>query len=164
MDRLFFIPAAQSPLKPGIIPAPAAERLRLLRLALAGQPHYEVDEQEIRRGGVSYTIDTVRNYAARFPAAALFYLVGSDHLSLLPQWREAEALAQLVEFVAVPRPGEQVQAPAGPFRVRILSGYPVSLSSSQIRARIGQGLTVGHLVPGAVAEAIANNRLYFSKS
>src|SRR6266550_1455006 len=65
LSRLFFIPATQSPFKPGSNPAPAAQRLRLLRLALAGQTSFEIDEQEIKRGGISYTIDTVRTYAQR---------------------------------------------------------------------------------------------------
>src|SRR5512136_1165627 len=76
LGRLFFIPAAQSPFKPDTQPSPASERLRLLRLALAGQAWCEIDEQEIQRGGVSYTIDTVRDYARRFPEAQRFYLIG----------------------------------------------------------------------------------------
>src|SRR6266478_4740462 len=90
LDRLFFIPAAQSPFKPGTTPTPAAERLRLLRLALAGKNHYEIDEQEIKRGGVSYTIDTARDYARRFPQNKLLYLIGTDHIPQLPKWRETE--------------------------------------------------------------------------
>ncbi len=70
LARLFFIPASQSPFKPGSLPTSPAERLRLLRLALAGKNWCEVDEQEIRRGGVSYTIDTVRDYAARWPGCS----------------------------------------------------------------------------------------------
>ena len=105
-SRLFFIPAAQSPFKPDSQPTPAEERLRLLRLALAGKTWCEVDEQEIQRGGVSYTIDTVRDYARRFPGASLFYLIGADHVPQLPQWRAAEELARLVEFVVIPRPGQ----------------------------------------------------------
>src|SRR6185369_1917328 len=69
LDRLFFIPAAQSPSKPEIKPAASEARLRLLRLALAGQTHYEIDDEEVKRGGTSYTIDTVRNYTGRFPKA-----------------------------------------------------------------------------------------------
>src|SRR5438105_4181655 len=103
LDRLFFIPAAQSPFKPEAKPSPANERLRLLRLALAGQEWCEVDLQEIERGGVSYTIETVRNYARRFPAAEIFYLVGADHVPQLPKWREADELARLAHFVAIPR-------------------------------------------------------------
>ena len=160
LDRLFFIPAAQSPFKPGQQPASAADRLRLLRLALAGGTRYEVDEQEIQRGGVSYTIDTVRQYVARFPGAQLHYLIGADHVPTLPKWREAEALAGLVEFLVIPRPGETPGTLPAPFRLRALNGFPVKISSSQIRDRIRRGLPLEPLVPPAVAEAIRNNRLY----
>jgi nicotinate-nucleotide adenylyltransferase len=106
LERLFFIPAAQSPFKPASQPTSANERLRMLRLALAGQAWCDVDEQETRRGGVSYTIDTVRDYARRFPGTSLFYLIGADHLPKLAQWRASEELARLVEFVVIPRPGK----------------------------------------------------------
>src|SRR6185436_13995352 len=85
LERLFFIPAAQSPFKPDQKPTPAEERLRLLRLALAGRAWAEIDEQEIERGGVSYTIDTARDYAARFPGDRLCYLIGADHVEQLPK-------------------------------------------------------------------------------
>jgi len=160
LTRLFFIPAAQSPFKPESAPTPAPERLRLLRLALAGKTWCEIDEQEIHRGGVSYTIDTLRDYAGRFPQAQLFYLIGADHLAQLPKWRAAEELARLVEFVVIPRPG-QIEGPVpAPFRGRWLAGFPLGISSSQIRARVKAGRTVDHLMPGMVAEAIRNNQLY----
>ena len=160
LARLFFIPAAHSPFKPVCAPTPAPERLRLLRLALAGKTWCEIDEQEIRRGGVSYTIDTLRDYAVRFPQAQLFYLIGADHLAQLPKWRAAEELARLVEFVVIPRPG-QLEAPVpAPFRGRWLAGFPLGISSSQIRARVKDGRPVDHLMPGLVAEAIRNYRLY----
>ncbi len=160
LTRLCFVPAAQSPFKPGTVPAPPQARLRWLRLALAGETRYEVDEQEIRRGGVSYTIDTVREYARRFPQATLLYLIGADHVHTLPQWREADALAQLVEFVALPRPGRTLEAPPAPFRVRALQGFPVAISSSEIRARVKAGQPIHNLVPPAVAAAIHQARAY----
>lgn len=160
LGRLFFILAAQSPFKPDSQPTPAPERLRLLRLALAGKTWCEIDEQEIRRGGVSYTVDTVRDYAGRYPDAHFFYLIGADHLPQLPKWRAARELAQLVEFVAIPRPGEAEQPFPAPFRGRWLAGFPLGVSSSQIRARVKAGLPIEHLVPDAVGEVIRNNRLY----
>ena len=160
LERLFFIPAAQSPFKPDAEPTPAAERLRLLRLALAGKNHCEIDEQEIHRGGISYSIDTVRDYARRFPGAALYYLIGADHVPSLAKWREAAELAKLVEFLAIPRPGQADPAFAAPFRGRTLKGFPLGVSASQIRARVKAGLTIDHLVTPAVAEAIRNNQLY----
>src|SRR2546425_4500081 len=101
LSRLFFIPVAQSPFKPQSQPAPAAERLRLLRLALAGKTNCELDDQEIKRGGVSYTIDTLRDYARRFPQAELLCLIGADNVATLPKWREATELSRLAEFVAI---------------------------------------------------------------
>jgi nicotinate-nucleotide adenylyltransferase len=160
LDRLFFIPAAQSPFKPEAAPAPAAERLRLLRLALAGRSDYEIDGQELQRGGISYTIDTARDFARRFPGAQLFCLVGADHVPLLGKWREAGALARLVEFLAIPRPGQAEAVFAPPFRGRTLKGFPLGVSASQIRSRVKAGLTIDHLTPPAVAEAIHNYRLY----
>src|SRR5436309_2237975 len=123
ISRLFFIPAAQSPFKPATVPAPAEQRVRLLRLALAGQADCEIDDQEIQRGGVSFTIDTVRAYSRRFAGAALFYLIGADHVPELPKWRDAGELAGLVEFVVIPRPGQGVSPLPAPFRGRALAGF-----------------------------------------
>jgi nicotinate-nucleotide adenylyltransferase len=160
LTRLFFVPAAQSPFKPESKPASAAERLRWLRLALAGCIWAEVDDQELRRGGVSYTIDTVRDYSQRFVGADLFYLVGADQVAQLPKWKSAEELARLATFVVLPRPG-QIQAPLpSPFAGRWLTGLPLAVSSSQIRSRIKSGLSIRHLVPATVAEAILNSGLY----
>jgi nicotinate-nucleotide adenylyltransferase len=160
LERIFFIPAAQSPFKPENKPAPADLRARMLRLALAGQTRYEVDTQEIQRGGTSYTVDTVRDYRSRFPNAELFYLIGADHIPQLHKWRAANELAAAVEFVAIPRPGEAAPAAPAGFRVRALRGFPLGLSSSQIRERIRSSKTIEHLVPPAVAETIRNSRLY----
>ncbi|MST01067.1 MAG: nicotinate (nicotinamide) nucleotide adenylyltransferase [Pedosphaera sp.] len=160
LDSICFIPAAQSPFKMDAQPASAEVRLRLLRFALAGFSWAEVDAQETTRAGVSYTIDTVREYVRRFPAAELYWLIGADHVAMLPTWREAAELARLVEFVVIPRPGDvEVPLPL-PFRGRTLRGFPLGVSSSQIRARVKAGLPVDFLVPPAVAEAIRNSRLY----
>jgi nicotinate-nucleotide adenylyltransferase len=160
LDRLFFIPVAQSPFKPDSQPAPASARLQLLRLALAGRTNCEIDEQEIRRGGVSYTIDTLRDYAKKFPGAELFYLIGADHVSKLNEWRGAHELARLAEFVMIPRPGEPVAKFPTPFRGRWLKGFPLGISSQEIRARLKAGLPIEPLVPPFVAEAIRAANLY----
>ncbi len=160
LSRLFFIPAAQSPFKPESKPAPMEDRLRLLRLGLAGLDWCEIDQQELERGGVSYSIDTVESFVRRYPGSKLFYLIGADHVPLLPGWRRSQDLARLAEFVALPRPG-QLEAPfPPPFRGQRLSGFPLGVSSSQIRARIKAGQSIEMLVPPAVAESICNNRLY----
>ena len=160
LDRLFFIPAAQSPFKPEFRPAPATVRLQWLRLALAGKMNCEIDEQEIRRGDISYTIETVRNYARRFPQAELFYLVGADHAAKLNEWREAAELAQRARFVVTPRPGESPVHFPPPFHGQMLNGFPLAVSSSEIRERVKAGLPIELLAPPAVAEAIGASKLY----
>lgn len=160
LDRLYFVPAAQSPFKTGNETTPAPLRLKLLRLALAGRTDYEIDEQEIRRGGVSFAIQTVRDYTMRFPGAELFYLIGADNVSKLNEWREAAGLAGMAEFVAVPRPGASTADFPPPFRGKFLKGFPLEISSSQIRARVKANQPIDALVPPAVNEAIRNYRLY----
>src|SRR5512142_562742 len=139
LSHVFFVPASQSPFKPDVQLAPASERLRLLRLALAGPNYCSVDAQEISRGGVSYTIDTVRAYAARFPQAQLWYLIGGDHAQFLPKWRAAEELARLARFALIPRPGQELGPLPAPFRGVALRGWTLDLSASQIRERVRAG-------------------------
>ena len=154
LGSVVFVPAARSPFKPQGSMAGGASRLRWLRLALAGCRGWEIDTFELDRGGISYTIDTVRHYRSTRPGASLFYLIGADHLAQLPKWREAEALADLVEFVVVPRPGQERCACPPPFRCHWLRGIPIGVSSSEIRRRLEVGLPLDWLAPEAVTEAL----------
>lgn len=160
LDRLFFIPAAQSPFKPGSRPAPDAARLRMLRRSLAGQFRMEVHTGELTRGGVSYSIDTVEAFKARHPGAEWFWLIGADHVPTLPQWREADRLAEAVTFVVIPRPGQPQATLPDPWRLKHLRGWPLGVSSSEIRDRVRRGLAIDHLVPAGAADVIACEGLY----
>jgi len=160
LDRLIFIPAAQSPFKPSTPTLDASQRVRLLHLALAGETNMDIDTLEIDRGGISFTIDTLRHYAQKYPGSQLYYLIGADHAAFLPQWRQANELAQLAQFIVIPRPGGGSATLPPPFKGRTLTGFPFGVSSSQIRTRIREGKPITRLVPATVAEAIQNNHLY----
>jgi len=160
LDRVCFIPAAQSPFKPGASMAPAPSRLCMLRLAMAGEGRFHLDNQEIQRGGVSYTVTTVAHYANAWPGAGLCWLIGADLVAQLPQWREAEKLAALAEFVVVTRPGEAPARLPPPYRLRAIRGVPFGVSSSEIRDRVKRGRSIDWLTPPAVVEYIRNHRLY----
>lgn len=160
LDQLIFIPAAQSPFKPGTQPASPALRTRLLRLALAGETRCEVSTVELHRGGISFSVDTVREIARANPGADLHWLIGADHVATLPQWREAEALARLVRFVVIPRPGIVPPTLPPPFQLVALRGWPLGVSSSEIRSRAAAGLSIHHLVPSAVAQVIEVEKPY----
>ena len=160
LARLILIPTACSPFKLDQQPTPANQRLAMLRLAFAGKNLCEVDDLEIKRGGASYTIDTVRHFTKEFVGAKLFYLIGADNVPNLAKWRDAGELAKLVEFVVIPRPGDVPVPLPAPFVGRYLNGFPFGVSASQIRARAKAGLPLEPLVPSAVAQFISNNRLY----
>ena len=160
LAKVCFIPAAQSPFKQDSRPASDALRLQMLRLALAGNPSFVVDAQEIERGGISYTIETVREYTRKYPACELYCLIGADHARQLPEWHEAGELAAAARFIVLPRPGQEDLPLTPPFQGCVLKGFPLSLSSSQIRDRVRRGLSIDYLVPPAVADVIHNNGLY----
>lgn len=160
LDRLVFIPVAQSPLKPGSQPAPGLLRIRWLRMALVGQTRCCVDPLELERGGVSYTIDTVRHFQKHYPDARLFYLIGADNVPQLPQWREVESLVGLVEFVVIPRPGSPSVPLPGEYRLHHLKGWSTDISSSEIRRRVCRGLPVRHLMPNEVADDLVKDPPY----
>jgi len=164
LERLFFILAAQSPFKTETPPTPAATRARLLRLALAGKPEFELDTQELDREGPSYTIDTIRAYHARHPGASIHYLIGADHVPLLPKWREADELAESAEFLIIPRPGESEETFPASFRGQVLKGFPFGISSTLLRERARNSLTLEGMTPRAVAEAIERDNIYGTTS
>lgn len=109
LDRLVVVPAHVSPFKVGVADgayAPPWDRLAGVRAAFAAVENAVVDEREIRRGGVSYAIDTVREIAAENPGATLFFVIGEDSVAGLPRWKEIDALRRLVTFKAYPRTKE----------------------------------------------------------
>lgn len=160
LDRLYFIPAARSPFKAGQQSAPAELRLQWIRLAIASHPTWKLDTYEIDKGGISYTIDTVREYKRRCPQARLFYIIGMDHAPLLTQWKNADELAKLVEFAIVTRPGEIIHPPPEPFRWHLLDNVHCDISSHVIRERIATGQSVDGLMSPQVAKAVLLSSAY----
>lgn len=159
LDRLVFIPAAQQPLKTGTDMAPAADRLAMVRLLAEGDPRMSVDPIEIDRGGLSFTVDTLRELRERWhddPALALFLLIGADVATTLPKWREPEAVGMLAEIVVLTRTG----GGDGPAVGRLLATRRVDVSSTEIRARVRAGQAIRGFVPDAVAEYIGAAGLY----
>ena len=167
LDRLVFIPAAQQPLKAGVVSAAAEDRLAMVRLAIGTDPRFTVDSVEIERGGLSYTVDTLRTLRERFRddrALALFLLLGEDVVETLPKWREPGSVASLAEIAILTRVawGQETDAVSprtnGPGRVA--RTRRVDVSSTEIRARVREGKSLRGFVADAVAEYIAERRLY----
>lgn len=162
LDRVDFIPAAVSPLKDRALTASPEQRLEMVRLATEGDERFGILDLELRRGGTSYTVDTVRELGRRFPGAALFWVLGTDQVQRLAEWKDIGELVRLVEFVHLARPGlaEVVVPPIRGLRLHRVAGHEVAISSSELRERASQGLPLRYFVPLKVADFIESQSLY----
>ena len=176
LDRLMFVPAAQQPLKQNQA-ALADHRLRMLRAMTDGDARFEVDEIEIRRSGLSFTVDTLEDYARRYPEAERFFLLGVDAFALLAQWRDAARVVSLAHFVVMMRATDTGVMAGGidlgvvTHVVRTIGGSSaaeplvmglrrVDVSSTEIRERVRNGRSIHGFVSDAVAQYIEFNGLY----
>jgi len=157
LDRVLFIPAALSPLKNGNGLASARDRWAMLRRALKGNPLFEATDLELRRGGVSYTVDTLRELKRR-SKASLYWILGADAARLLPRWKSIDEVRRLASFIILPRPGDRVP-PKMP-KDHIVRAPLLEISSSEIRDRVRQGLSVRYLVPDSVERYLREKGLY----
>ena len=156
-DRVLLVPAHRPSHKPGALAAPH-HRLIMLRLAISRRPGLAISDLELRRGGVSYTVETVRQLQrdgtlGRRPGL----VIGDDLGPELDTWREAEALFGMVELLVARRTPEP--APLA-FPHRRLANHPLPLSSSELRRRVRAGQVIRALVPDSVEAYIREHGLY----
>jgi len=160
-DQLLFVVANDPWQKTGgraITPAPL--RLQMVRAGLSDSPGMTADDREIRRGGASYTIDTVNELLADNPGSRISLIVGADVAAGLDSWRDSDQLARLVDVVVVDR-GDGVGATLAPhWRITTVTITPFVVSATDVRTRIARGQSVDGLVDPAVVKIIEANRLY----
>jgi nicotinate-nucleotide adenylyltransferase len=162
LDRLFLVPAAQAPLKPDDVRCSIEDRLAMLRAATEWDRRFEVSDYELRKGGISYTIDSARHFRALFPHDRLYWIIGGDQLPRLHLWKDIAQLVQLVEFIFLERPGHPAKAmPDIPgLRLHRCDGHLVEISSTELRERVRRGLSLDYFVPHKAVVHIAEKRLY----
>ncbi|MBN2465055.1 nicotinate (nicotinamide) nucleotide adenylyltransferase [candidate division WOR-3 bacterium] len=162
LDRMLFIPAFRPPHKRGPI-VPYRHRLAMTRLAVAGQPGFELCPIEEARSGPSYTADTLRELRSRYPGAMLYLAVGSDQYRDVASWHRPGELTELARIVVMSRP-EIARPPLfrghDPRRVLFRAVIPVGISAAQIRARLAKGRSIRYMLPVRVAEYVRRHRLY----
>ena len=154
LDRVVLVPAAESPFKIHNHTSSASDRLAMLRLAVRDEDRFEVDPLEIERGGVSYSIDTVKSFHSRDPDAELFFLVGEDNAYRLTEWHRFEELKKLVRFVVLSR-SEDFESPEYPVVQR-----RIEISSTDIRNRFENQESISYLVPESLNRYIKQHQLY----
>lgn len=162
LDRLVLVPAAQAPLKPNEAQSSSEDRLAMLRAAVEWDHRFEVSDFELRRGGVSYTIDSARHFRALYPHDDLYWVIGGDQLPKLHLWKDIAELARLVEFIFLERPGFPVREhPAIPgLRLHRCDGHLVAISSTELRERCRRNLALDYFVPHKAIVYIKEHSLY----
>jgi len=166
LDEVWFIPSRTPPLKSREPAASGEDRLEMVRLAIAGNPAFRVLDLELRRPGVSYSIDTVAELGARHPECRFSYIIGGDRVNDLPRWHRIEELAAAVSFIGVARPGHPVDIGSLPeflrARMRVIEMPQLDISSSGVRALRREGRSIRYLVPDGVHDYIVRKGLYGS--
>lgn len=168
LERVLFIPAYVPPHKVGMYFASAQDRYAMTELAVAAYPHFAVSDMELRRSGVSYTIDTLRELHRLYGQRQLYFIIGADSVAQLHTWHNIEEMLELITFVAAGRPGyagvmEQVEQRLGKRareRIILLDTPEYDISSTDIRARIRSRASLAGLVPQAVEQYIYQHKLY----
>lgn len=169
LAQVLFVPAGQPWLKVDRAITPAIHRVEMVKRAIAANRYFELSTTEVDRPGPSYTVDTIAILQQQLGTeAGFFFLLGWDSLAELPWWKEPSRLVQMCKLVAVPRPDfdppnlEALESsiPGITQSVVLLDMPPVDVSSSDIRKRVAQGLSIHHLVPDEVERYIEEQKLY----
>jgi nicotinate-nucleotide adenylyltransferase len=169
LNRVTFIPAGHPCFKTNQPVTAAVHRLRMVKLAMAGKPYFRLSDMEVKREGVTYTVDTLRELKGSLaPRDKLFFIMGWDSLRELPLWHSPLELITLCRLVVVPRAGcpkpdltvLENEVPGLSQRIIMLNEPQIEISSSDIRERVKRGVDIRGLVPATVADYIAENGLY----
>ena len=162
LDRLILVPAAQAPLKPCDVQSSPEERLAMLRASVEWDHRFEISDVELRRGGVSYTIDSARFFRLQYPNDELYWIIGGDQLPNLHLWKDITELASLVEFIFLERPGFPVKARVDipGLRLHRCDGHLLAISSTELRTRVKRDLSLDYFVPHKAIVYIREKHLY----
>lgn len=164
LDRLLWVPAGYPPHKRERSVSPGGVRLAMVRAAAAADARFEAATFELERPGPSFTVDTVRALRAERPGAELFLILGADQLAAFDTWREPEEIGRLVRLAVMDRGSASAASAARAQPVAasavVVPVRRIDVSSTEVRARVREGLDVTDLVPAGVREIIERERLY----
>jgi nicotinate-nucleotide adenylyltransferase len=171
LDEVWFVPAAVAPHKQNAALTPVAQRIEMLELAVGGQVSLRVSSVEADRGGVSYTVDTLEQLAAKEPGHGLFLIIGADTLVDLVYWREPRRVCELATLIVARRAGRPepdfdcLASIASPERIAEFRRHQVempemALASRDLRQRVSAGQSIRFRTPRAVEEYIRAAGLY----
>jgi len=163
-DKIVFIPAHIPPHKKGKKISSLELRLEMLKIAIKDNPNFEISDIEIKRGGISYSLETIRDYKEQTELSQdeLFYLIGSDSLKLFYAWENPKAILKECQLIVAIRPGFRPSDIPNWILAKVqFANIPrIEISSSQIRARWIEYKTIRYMVTQPVWEFINENNIY----
>ena len=160
LDEVWLVVSPQSPFKVGDELLPEAQRLALLELAAADNPHLRAEAIELSLPRPSYTIVTLDALRARHPTYEFVLLMGADNLTGLSRWQAADRLTSEIDLYVYPRPGSDLPSLAPYPRARVLTAPLLDISATFIRQSIREGQSIRYLVPAAVEQEILAKGYY----
>lgn len=169
LDTVLFIPAGQPWMKVSQHVTDKTHRLNMVSTAINTNPTFQLNDMEIRREGNTYSADTVEQLKKKYGRTAeLFFIMGTEVLESLPQWKKPETILEHCTLAIITRSGKErpglaaikSQFPESRISAVLLSVPQIAISSSEIRVRAQKGLSIDHWVPAGVLEYIQNNGLY----
>ncbi len=161
LDRLLLVVANEPWQKSGLRDlTPASDRLAMVQAAVDGVAGLEASDLEIRRGGPSYTADTLETLRSEDPSRDLFLVLGSDAAAGLPTWEGVDRIRKLTRIVLVERPGSEGGRPPEGFDYEVVSVPLLDISSTDVRARCVDGRPLDYLLTRGVVDCIRRRRLY----
>jgi nicotinate-nucleotide adenylyltransferase len=161
LDEVIFVPTGMPWQKTERQVTAAEHRYLMTVVATASNPRFTVSRVDIERGGLTYTIDTLRDLADQRPDARLHFITGADALAQILSWKDSEKLFALAHFVGVTRPGHVLDDAGLPAeRVSLMEVPAMAISSTDCRQRVAKGEPVWYLVPDGVVQYIAKHGLY----
>jgi nicotinate-nucleotide adenylyltransferase len=164
LDLLLFVPASTQPFKADRTGRVSPEhRSAMVELAIGGARSFQLDAVELKRGGLSYTVDTLEELSRRYRGAELFLIVGEDALDDFAKWKSPGRIKELATIAILRRHGGASGRPLPPGVVEASSRL-VELSSTEIRARIAAGNSIRGFVPESVQTYIEANALYVNRA
>ncbi len=165
LDKIIFVPTALPPHKDSLNIAPAKDRLKMLKLATASNKFFAVSDIEIKRGGKSYTIDTVKELKKNNPRDSFYLIIGSDLITYFDGWKDIDQIAKAVTFVVATRPGYPLEdigsyVAKQQVGVKTLAIRAVDVSGFEVRQCVAQNKSFGYLVTDKVFDYIKKRKLY----
>ncbi|MFH1338451.1 MAG: nicotinate-nucleotide adenylyltransferase [Candidatus Omnitrophota bacterium] len=158
LDKVIFVPANLPPHKENGEIIPAYHRMKMLKLAIKPNPYFSASDIEIKKEGRSYTIDTVKELTKLYPDDELYFIIGSDLVKYLSEWKDVKEIIALVKFIVATRPGFPLENL--PSYMTTIDIRAVDISAFEIRQCIKENRSFRYLVPESVQQYIIKKELY----